>query len=90
MVKEIIAVSILSFLGGAIVVSFANEQVQREKDRHQGNEIHFIWNDDEESIPAEGAMVKIEGINENTVYLAPLTSTDSIVTKELDKINIQY
>jgi hypothetical protein len=36
------------------------------------NVIKFIWNDDEESIPAEGSLVKIEFFDENTVYIGPV------------------
>lgn len=35
------------------------------------NGIHFIWNDDEESIPQDGELIKIEFTDENTVYLTP-------------------
>lgn len=35
------------------------------------NSIKFIWNDDEESIPANDSLIKIEYIDENNVYIGP-------------------
>jgi len=35
------------------------------------NGIHFIWNDDEESIPKDGSLIKLEHTDENTVYIGP-------------------
>jgi hypothetical protein len=36
------------------------------------NKIQFLWNDDEESIPAEGSLIKIEGFDENIVLIGPV------------------
>jgi hypothetical protein len=72
---------ITSFVAtAAISYSFGVEGQKREQEiieRHienasKGNSIKFIWNDDEESIPAEGGLVKVEAIDENTVYLTPI------------------
>lgn len=38
----------------------------------KNNEIEFIWNDDEESIPADGSIIRIEHTDENTVYIGPI------------------
>lgn len=35
----------------------------------QSNEIVFVWNGDEESIPVDGSLIKIEHTDENTVYI---------------------
>ena len=32
----------------------------------------FIWNDDEESIPKEKSLIKIEKIDKNVIYLSPI------------------
>ena len=34
-------------------------------------DIHLIWNDDEESIPKDGSLIRIEMTDENTVYIGP-------------------
>jgi hypothetical protein len=36
------------------------------------NNIQFLWNDDEESIPDEGSLIKIEGFDENIVLIGPV------------------
>ena len=38
----------------------------------EDNEIKFVWNDDEESIPCDGENIKIEFTDENTVYIGPI------------------
>jgi hypothetical protein len=38
------------------------------------SKIVFIWNDDEESIPMDGELIKIEYTDENTIYLCPVES----------------
>lgn len=35
------------------------------------NSIHFVWNDDEESIPKDGSLITLEMTDENTVYIGP-------------------
>ncbi len=39
--------------------------------RPENNNIQFIWNDDEESIPADGSLIKLEFTDENNVYIGP-------------------
>jgi hypothetical protein len=36
------------------------------------NGIHFIWNDDEESIPKDGQPIKIEFTDQDVIYIGPL------------------
>jgi hypothetical protein len=64
---------------GAVSYQFgvkAQEERQEIIERHIENAsrtgIELIWNDDEESIPMEGEIVKIEMIIENTVYVSPI------------------
>lgn len=38
---------------------------------HDNNGIKFIWNDDEESIPKDGSLIKLEQTDENTIYIGP-------------------
>jgi hypothetical protein len=74
--NEIIALAALSFFGGVVLtIVMANvynreELLKQEENalRNQGYE--FVWNDDWESIPAEG-YVKIDTIDGNIVYLSP-------------------
>ena len=38
---------------------------------NHSNDIEFIWNDDEESIPPDGSLITLEQTDENTVYIGP-------------------
>lgn len=42
------------------------------KDQEEDNEIHFVWNDDQESIPQDGEKIVIEFTDENTVYIGTI------------------
>lgn len=74
--SNIIALTVLSFFGGVtltIVMGnvYNREELLRQEQNELKNQGHtFIWNDDWESIPAEG-YVKIDTIIDNTVYLSP-------------------
>ena len=74
--NDIIALAVLSFLGGvALTLTTTNIQHREELLKQEENALRnqgyeFIWNDDVESIPAEG-YVKIDTIDGNTVYLSP-------------------
>ena len=39
--------------------------------RPENNNIQFIWNDDEESIPADGGLIRLEFTDGNDVYIGP-------------------
>lgn len=62
--------NVISYNLGSIDAKLEEEIIQRHIEN--GNVIKFIWNDDEESIPMPGALVKIEDIDKNTVYLTPI------------------
>ena len=49
------------------------EYLLRYDDIHrlENNNIQFIWNDDEESIPADGSLIRLEFTDENNVYIGP-------------------
>lgn len=74
--NNIITLAVLSWLGGvfltlAMTNAFHREELLKQEIndlRNQGYE--FVWNDDAESIPAEG-YVKIDTIDGNVVYLSP-------------------
>ena len=34
---------------------------------------YFIWNDDEESIPMDGTLIRIEFTDENNIYIGPIS-----------------
>ena len=57
------------FLSGVMV-----EYLLRYDDIHrpENNNIQFIWNDDEESIPADGSLIRLEFTDENNVYIGPV------------------
>lgn len=48
-----------------------HNEIQRLNEPKEDNEIHFIWNDDEESIPPDGSLIKIEFTDENNVFIGP-------------------
>lgn len=50
-----------------LVDEFSNYQ-----EYHDREEIKFIWNDDEESIPTDGSLIKIEFSDKNIIYLCPI------------------
>lgn len=56
------------FLSGVMV-----EYLLRYDDIHrpENNNIQFIWNDDEESIPVDGSLIRLEFTDENNVYIGP-------------------
>ena len=47
------------------------EKLNQKKADKADNEIHFIWNDDEESIPKDNSVITLEYTDENTVYIGP-------------------
>ena len=42
-----------------------------EYSKQEYNSIKFIWNDDEESIPTDGSLIKLEFTDGNDVYIGP-------------------
>ena len=74
--NDIFALAILSFLGGVVLTLTVTNIQHREEllKQAQNDQINqgyeFVWNDDVESIPAEG-YVKIDTIDGNIVYLSP-------------------
>ena len=56
------------FLSGVMV-----EDLLRYDDIHkpENNNIQFIWNDDEESIPVDSSLIRLEFTDENNVYIGP-------------------
>ena len=63
-----IVICLQMFLSGVMV-----EYLLRYDDIHrpENNSIQFIWNDDEESIPADGSLIRLEFTDENNVYIGP-------------------
>jgi hypothetical protein len=74
--SDIVILAILSFFGGVMLTIvmgnvYNREELLRQEENEFKNQGHtFIWNDDWESIPAEG-YVKIDMVEGNTIYLAP-------------------
>ena len=73
--KDIIALTVLSFFGGVTLTivmgnAYNREELLRQEVselKNQGNT--FIWNDDWESIPADGSLVRIEFTENDTIYI---------------------
>ena len=63
-----IVICLQMFLSGVMV-----EYILRYDDIHrpENNNIQFIWNDDEESIPVDGSLIRLEFTDENNVYIGP-------------------
>ena len=61
-----IVICLQMFLSGVMV-----EYLLRYDDIHrpENNNIQFIWNDDEESIPVDGSLIRLEFTDENNVYI---------------------
>jgi hypothetical protein len=70
--RDIITLAALSFFGGVIVtLSISNYfHAQAELERNE-TKTEFVWNDDEESIPTDGSLVRIEFTEGNTIYIGP-------------------
>jgi len=74
--SDIVILAVLSFFGGVMLTIvmgnvYNREELLRQEENEFKNQGHtFIWNDDWESIPAEG-YVKIDMVEGNTIYLAP-------------------
>ena len=70
--NDIITVTALSFFGGVLLTLTIVSVLQMQNDLKQAeNNTEFVWNDDEESIPADGSLVKVEFSEGNTIYLGP-------------------
>ena len=75
--NDIIALAALSFLGGvfltlAMTNAFHREELLKQEEnafKNQGQT--FIWNDDWESIPQDGATIRIEHTEGDTIYIGP-------------------
>ena len=66
--------SVQLYIGYTKLEAYSNAQgAYIEKlENADNNEIQFIWNDDEESIPKDGSLIRIEMTDENTVYIGPI------------------
>ena len=71
--RDIIIVTALSFFSGVMVtLSVSNYlHAQAELERNE-TKTEFVWNDDEESIPTDGSLVRIEFTEGNTIYIGPV------------------
>ena len=68
--KDIVILAVLSFLGG-IIVTVGVININCDQNTPKSNEIEFIWNDTEESIPMDGELIRIEFTIEDTIYIGP-------------------
>lgn len=73
--RDIIIVTALSFFSGVVLTIVMGNVYNREELlrqevselKNQGNT--FIWNDDWESIPADGSLIRIEFTENDTIYI---------------------
>jgi hypothetical protein len=54
-----------------LVNLYANHIINNKSNPIQSEEPVIIWNDDHESIPIAGSLVRIEMIVNDTIYLSP-------------------
>ena len=63
----------LSFAGGVMITIVMSTVIAMESEikrlENGPQRTHFVWNDDEESIPRDGATIRIEDIDGDTIYL---------------------
>jgi hypothetical protein len=70
--RDIITLAALSFFGGVIVTLAISNYFHAQAELEQNEtETEFVWNDDEESIPTDGSLVRIEFTEGNTIYIGP-------------------
>ena len=80
--NDIIALAALSFIGGVFLtlamtnVFHRDELLKQEENELKNQGQTFIWNDDWESIPQDGATIRIEHTEGDTVYLGPSEEHD--------------
>ena len=75
--RDLIALGIVCFFLG-VLISIGHVFTQPEKKKpEEKKELQFIWNDDEESIPRDGSLIKIEFTDGNNIYIGP---TDQEIT----------
>jgi predicted small secreted protein len=60
--------TIVGMLAGSMVTSII---LHKEEKPIQNKGIEFVWNDDEESIPVDGSLIRLEFTDEDTVYIGP-------------------
>lgn len=80
--KDFIYCTVIALLLTGLFLQF---YIQELKNKEERNQIHFIWNDDEESIPQDGELIIIEFTKENNVYIGP---TDKVFKGSLYKESI--
>lgn len=70
--RDIITLTALSFFGGVIVTLSISNYFHAQAELEQNEtKTEFVWNDDEESIPTDGSLVRIEFTEGNTIYIGP-------------------
>ena len=80
--NEIIALAALSFAGGVFLtlamtnVFHRDELLKQEENAFKNQGQTFVWNDDWESIPQDGATIRIEHTEGDTVYIGPSEEHD--------------
>jgi len=80
--NDIIALAALSFIGGVFLtlamtnVFHRDELLKQEENELKNQGQTFVWNDDWESIPQDGATIRIEHTEGDTVYIGPSEEHD--------------
>lgn len=84
--KDFIYCTIITLLVLLTAAHLYTDEVEAKKRFDLNNGITFIWNDDEESIPKDGSLIKIEYTDENNVYIGPVEErTDTLMKSFMDR-----
>ena len=79
--NSITAISGPSGIGKSSLLLVLNQMIKEYENASFSGKVYFnddnngqvfIWNDDEESIPKENSLIKIEKIDKNVIYLSPI------------------
>jgi hypothetical protein len=76
-IQQITAITLASFAVNILLAFLYVQSYQQHAPQVEDNPLqyHFVWNDDEESIPMEGTPVIIEEISQDTIWLTTVETS---------------
>ena len=84
--KDFIYCTIITLLVLLFSTHLYLDEIAAKERADLNNGIIFVWNDDEESIPVDGSLIRIESTDENTVYIGPADDKiDSLMKDFMDR-----
>jgi hypothetical protein len=74
--NDALALACLSFAGGVIITIAMSTIMAMEESitrlENAPKQQVFVWNDDEESIPMTGEPIRLEFVQNDTIYIGPM------------------